>query len=208
MAEHNGIAGIPGFGTGIELGRALREKVFCNEGMVVAHRIKGRRRYTCKALKGNDRACADLQKLLGTVPGITSVRVSPILGSVTVTYTQSERNINALFDALSHKIAGTHAIQEETIIPTPALNVSNCLSDTARGIGRRIGRFINHTEPSFFMRIAGLALLVYGFNRIVLNGDRPAGPQIMLWGLALLARPSHPDPRPLNEQGVASGSAS
>ncbi|MDD7022978.1 MAG: hypothetical protein PUI29_10490 [Aeromonadales bacterium] len=203
MAGQRKKAGFPGFSTGMELGRALREKVFCNEGMVIAHRIKGRRRYTCKALKGNAQACFDLEKLLKTVPGITMARVSPILGSVTVCYTQTEKNINALFDALSHEIAGTHAIQEETIIPTGALSVGDCLSDAARGIGRRVGKFINHTEPAFFMRIAGVALLVYGFNRIVLNGDRPAGPQIMLWGLALLARPSHPDPKPLNEQGAA-----
>ncbi|MGN0908471.1 MAG: HMA2 domain-containing protein [Succinivibrio sp.] len=195
-------AAFPGFGKGIELGRALREKFFSNEGMVIAHRIKGRRRYICQALRGNAKACSDLEKLLGTVPGITFARVSPILGSVTVSYTQTERNINALFDALSHEIAGTHAIQEETIIPTGALSAGDCLSDAARGIASRIGKFINHTEPAFLTRIAGLALLVYGVNRIVFNGDRPAGPQILLWGLALLARPSHPDPKPLNEQGA------
>lgn len=200
--QMNGNArGIPGFDTGIKIGRYLRERIFCNEGMVIAHRIKGRRRYICKALRGNTSACRDLEKLLKALPGFTFVRVNPILGSVTVSYTQNEKDINALFDALSHEIAGTHAIQEQTIIPTGALNVSNCLSDTARGITRKVGRFINHTEPAFFVRIAGLALLFYGIRRVVFYGDRPAGPQILLWGLALLARPSHPDPKPLEDRG-------
>ena len=171
-----------GFQTGISAGRYLKQKLFDNEGMVIAHRIKGRRRYICKALKGNTDACLELEKILGRFPGIHYVRVSPITGSVTVCYTQSERNINALFDALT---------------------VGDNLNDSARRVVGRIKSFFNHTEPVFFTRVAAIALLVYGFNRIVINGDRPAGPQIMLWGLALLLRQSHPEPKNLRTEEQA-----
>ncbi len=171
--------------------------------MVIAHRTRGRRRYICLALKDNADACAELERILRTFPGMLSVRVSPILGSVTVTYNQSERNINALFDALSHEIAGKHAVQEETLIPTPALRAGDALNDTFRALRRNVGRFFNHTEPAFFIRMAGLGLLIYGIKCVVINGDRPAGPQLFLWGLALLARPSHPDPKPLPEPAEA-----
>ena len=192
-----------GFQTGISAGRYLKQKLFDNEGMVIAHRIKGGRRYICKALKGNIDACTELEKILGRFPGIHYVRVSSIIGSVTVCYTQSERNINALFDALSHEIAGKHAVQEETLIPTSALTVGDNLNDSARRVVGRIKSFFNHTEPVFFTRVAAIALLVYGFNRIVINGDRPAGPQIMLWGLALLLRQSHPEPKNLRSEEQA-----
>ena len=192
-----------GFEGGVAVGRYIKQKLFENEGMVIAHRIKGRRRYLCKALKGNALACAELEKILKRFPGIKYVRVNAILGSVTVSYTQSERNINALFDALSHEIAGKHAVQEETLIPTSALTVGDNINDSARRLVGGIKKFFNHTEPVFFTRVTAVALLVYGFNRIVINGDRPAGPQIMLWGLALLLRQSHPEPKVLgsDEQG-------
>ncbi len=192
-----------GYGAGVNAGRFIKQKLFENEGMVIAHRIKGRRRYICKAIKGNAEACQELEKILARFPGMTYVRVSPILGSVTVSYTQTERHINALFDALSHEIAGTHAVQEETLIPTSALQVGDNLNDSARRVVGSIKRFFNHTEPVFLTRVAAIALLIYGFNRIVINGDRPAGPQIMLWGLALLLRQSHPEPKSLHNDEQA-----
>lgn len=194
------MAVLPGYATGRSLGGYVKQKLFENEGMVIAHRIKGRRRYICKALKGNAEACLELEKILKQFPGMTYVRVTPAIGSVTVVYTQTEKNINALFDALSHEIAGKHAVQEETLIPTSALTVGDNLNDSARAVVARIKRFLNHTEPVFFMRVLAICLLVYGFNRIVINGDRPAGPQIMLWGLALLLRPSHPEPKVLRNE--------
>lgn len=184
-----------GFDTGVKLGSALRYLLFTNDGMVIAHRIKGRRRYCCNALKGQSEVCAELEAQLQDFPGMTYARVSPVTGSVTVCYECSEKAINALFDALSHQIAGKHAVQEETIIPTGVLTVADNVNDTFQGAKRRLTRFFNHTEPAFLTRIAGMILLIYGFNRIFNNGDRPSGPQILLWGLALLMRRSHPEPK-------------
>ena len=59
-----------GFEGGVAVGRYIKQKLFENEGMVIAHRIKGRRRYLCKALKGNALACAELEKILKRFPGI------------------------------------------------------------------------------------------------------------------------------------------
>ncbi|MBO6258390.1 MAG: heavy-metal-associated domain-containing protein [Succinivibrio sp.] len=188
-----------GYGAGVKIGNSIRELLFANHGMIIAHRIPGRRRYTCIALKGNAEACSELEKNLQTFPGITSARVSAVTGSVTITYTQSEKVINALFDALSHKIAGKHAVQEETIIPTGVITVGDNINDTLQKAKKGITRFINHTEPAFLTRMAGIALLCYGLNRIISNGDRPAGPQLALWGLALLIRRSHPEPKMLTD---------
>ncbi len=193
---------ISGYGFGVKIGQAIRETLFSNHGMIIAHRMKGRRRYTCLALKGNDQACSVLEQTLRDFPGVTSCKISPVTGSVTITYTQQEKVINALFDALSHQIAGKHAVQEQTLLPTGVLTVGDNINDTFRGAKNRITRFFNHSEPAFFTRMAGLALLVYGINRVVLGGERPAGPQLALWGIALLLRQSHPDPKSLRQEVI------
>ncbi|MCR5537133.1 MAG: hypothetical protein K6F05_06955 [Succinivibrio sp.] len=184
-----------GFDAGVQIGNTLRNLLFTNNGMVIAHRIKGRRRYSCQALKGQPEVCRELEHELQDFPGMTSCKVNPITGSVTICYTCSEKAINALFDALSHQIAGKHAVQEETIIPTGVLTVADNVNDTFQNVKQLLTKFFNHTEPAFLTRIAGMILLIYGFNRVFNNGDRPSGPQILLWGLALLMRRSHPDPK-------------
>lgn len=198
MPQFQGAPGgfrFPGFSSGLRLGTAIHETLFANHGMVIAHRIRGRRRYICLALKGHADACAQLEEMLRKFPGMLSAKVSPVTGSVTVSYNQKEAHISALFDALSHEIAGKHAVQEETIIPTGVLTAGDNLYDTFAGAARRISKFFNHAEPAFFTRVAGLGLLIFGIDRILMGGERPAGPQLLLWGLALLMRKSHPDPK-------------
>lgn len=80
---------IPGYSFGLSLGRAVREKLFSNDGMVIAHRTRGRRRYICLALKDNADACAELERILRTFPGMLSVRVSPILSEFCKLYTNN-----------------------------------------------------------------------------------------------------------------------
>lgn len=195
---------VPGFSTGIKIGIKLRELLFSNDGMVIAHRIKGRRRYVCNALKRNEEACRELEQILADFPGITSAKVNPITGSVTITYTQTEKAINALFDALSHQIAGKHAVQEETILPTGMLTVGDNINDTFRNVKNRITKFFNHASPAFFSRLMGAVLLIYGLNRVIRGKELPAGPQLTLWGLALLMRPSHPEPKGIHVDGMDS----
>lgn len=166
-----------------------------NCGMVIAHRIEGRRRYTCKNIINNANLCDKLEQIIGNFPGVTSCTVSALTGSITVTYTQEDKYIDALFDALSHHLAGKHAVQEKTIIPTNILTVSDNINDSLRYARKRLSLLFNHTEPLFLSRILGIALFIYGINRIVLQGERPSGPQLFLWGLALVMRQSHPDPR-------------
>lgn len=190
---------LAGFDTGLKIGQAINATLFGNQGMVVVHRIPGRRRYICKALQGVQSTCEDLEALLRRFPGISYARVNPLLGSVTVEYTLRERAINELFDALSHQIAGQHALQESTILPAGVLAAGDNVFDTFRRLKMGVTRFFNHAEPAFLTRLAGIALLMYGFNRVFLSGERPSGPQILLWGLALLLRPSHPDPKGLEE---------
>ena len=180
---------------GMQLGSALRNALTGNTGgMVIASRVPGRRRYTCRNIIGESELCRTLEDMIAAIPGMRTVSVNPVTGSITVTYRQNERYIDAIFDALSHHLAGKHAVQEKTIIPTRMIRVSDNINDTFRYARKKVSTALNHTEPAFISRMAGLALFVYGLNRIA-NGDRPSGPQIFLWGLALLMRQSHPDPR-------------
>lgn len=177
---------------GIKAGTMLRRVLTVeNQGMIIAHRMEGRRRYTCKRLKGDADLCAALQEAIAAFPKITSVKVSPVTGSITVTYTQEEKIIDGLFDSLSHQLGGHHAQQEQSILPSSFITISDSLNETARGMKDKVCAFLNHTEPLFASRLIGLALVSYGLSRIIMRGDRPAGPQLFWWGLGLLLRQTH-----------------
>ncbi len=182
------------FDLGVKAGTMLRRMLTVeNRGMIIAHRMTGRRRYTCKRLKGDADLCAALQETIAAFPKITSVKISPITGSITVTYTQEEKIIDGLFDSLSHQLGGHHAQQEHSILPSSFITISDSLNETARGLKDRMCTFLNHTEPLFASRLLGLALISYGLSRIIMRGDRPAGPQLFWWGLGLLLRQTHRD---------------
>ncbi len=180
------------FVIGIKTGSFLR-KLFCldNSGLVIAHRIKGRRRYTSKTLKGKHQLCAVIEKALRRFPCFTSIAVNPVTGSITVTYTAAEQVIDTIFDTVSHQISGRHAQQEKTIIPPTLINAGNNLNDTARKVRHDLKVFLNHTEPLFLSRITGVILAAYGLSRVIFRGERPSGVQLFWWGLALLLRQTH-----------------
>ena len=193
----------PGFNIGMKVGEFFNNLFFSgNSGMVIAHRINGRRRYVCKVLKNQAEACKHLEVLIKSFPGIDTVKVSPLIGSVTVTYHQEEKIIDALFDSISHTLAGKHAVHELTVIPTGILAVGDNINDSLRSVRDNVRHFFNHSEPMFFSRMLGLALFSYGIMRIIYRGDRPAGPQLFWWGLGLLLRQSHPDPKKVIEQDL------
>ena len=54
---------VPGFSEGYRLGQAFADMMFSNRGMVIAHRIPGRRRYSCEAIKGRPEVCARIEEL-------------------------------------------------------------------------------------------------------------------------------------------------
>ena len=78
--------GVPGFSEGYRLGQAFADMMFSNRGMVIAHRIPGRRRYSCEAIKGRPEICSRIEDLLLGLDGFDSVRVSPVTGSVIAEY--------------------------------------------------------------------------------------------------------------------------
>ena len=123
---------------GLLLGRAIHNLFSGNAGMVIASRQKNRRRYTCQSIKGEREVCAILEQLIADFPGIKTVTVNQITGSITVTYEQDEEYIDALFDALSHHLAGKHAVQERTIIPTRMLTVSDNINDSLRYAKKKV----------------------------------------------------------------------
>ena len=183
--------GVPGFSEGYRLGQAFADMMFSNRGMVIAHRIPGRRRYSCEAIKGRPEICSRIEDLLLGLDGFDSVRVSPVTGSVIAEYSVPEETADLVFDALSHAVAGQHALQAKTLIPTGIVTAGDNIYDIFRGLKKSLLTFFDHTGPAFITRIAGFALLAYGINRVVFQGERPSGTQILFWGLALLLRPTH-----------------
>lgn len=164
--------------------------------VVIEHKLPGRRRYSCKSIKGHQEICAQIEKMLASYPGVTKARVSPFTGSITVSYSCEERQISELIDALSHLISGRHAIHDKSFIPSFALSAGENLNDSALKLREAASRFLNREEPLFVSRIAGFLLLCYGVSR-VMKGERPSGPQLFWWGLALLLRQSHRHPKEL-----------
>ena len=97
---------VPGVNLGMRVGESLGKLFFSgNSGMIIVHRIPGRRRYVCKALKNEKAACLHLEELIQSFPGIMKATVNPVTGSVIVVYDQSEKVIDALFDSMSHALA-------------------------------------------------------------------------------------------------------
>lgn len=162
-----------------------------NSGFVIAHRINGRRRYICQTLIHSRDLCFELENLLKQVPGVISVKASHITGSVVIVYNTNESEIDMLFDSLSHTIAGQHAQQEASLLPSAVITVSDNINVGLTVAKEQVKNFFNHTEPLFISRVVGMGLLVYGIIRMIYRGDRPAGPQLFWWGLGLLLRQSH-----------------
>ena len=69
--------GVPGFSEGYRLGQAFADMMFSNRGMVIAHRIPGRRRYSCEAIKGRPEICSRIEDLLLGLDGFDSVLLHP-----------------------------------------------------------------------------------------------------------------------------------
>lgn len=177
---------------GIKVGSALRNTLSTeNDGLIIAHRIKGRRRYLSKALKNHPETCQIVQEALSQIEEVTYCKINPVTGSLTVAYTLPENKMDLILDSFSHALAGKHAQQESTILPSAVITVSDNINDTFRSARDSIRNFFNHTEPLFVSRLVGMGLLFYGVTLMINRGDRPAGPQLFWWGLGLLLRQSH-----------------
>lgn len=146
-------------------------------GMLLAHSIRGRRRYVCAALRGNHRACRHLEALLLKFPGMTAVKVNPVTGSVTVNYTARETEMNALFDALSPGTAPAR----------PDKGAPRCLSAGPREHHGAAGTAAAEHSGNSFKFAAGLALMLAGAAKILLEHDHTSGTQLLsgLWKILL-----------------------
>lgn len=183
------------FTMGQNVGEALARVLTPHPGIVVVHRIAGRRRYNCRILKGKPEICAEIEKMLQNYPGMDHAAVSPLTGTILVCYHCPEKQISELIDALSHLVSGTHAIHDKSIIPSIALSAGENLNDSAIRLRELTSRFLNREAPLFLSRIAGFLLVCYGLSRVLGRGERPSGPQLFWWGLALLLRQSHRHPK-------------
>ena len=178
-----------GYKVGASIGALLSGDLL---GLVIAHSIPGRRRYSCKMLKNLDpESCAAIEQAVNSVDLITSCKVNPITGSLIVTYTMDERSANIFFEQLSHSLTGTHAQHEKTVMPASMISVSNLLNDEARAAKEKLKDFLNKSSPLVMSRLIGLSFVGYGVYRMIYRGDRPSAIQVFFWGLGLLLRPSH-----------------
>ena len=78
-----------GMQLGIKVGSTLRSSLGSffsseNRGLIIAHAILGRRRYTTDVLKGqSSETCALIEQAICKVDYVTSCKVNPVTGSVT-----------------------------------------------------------------------------------------------------------------------------
>lgn len=191
-----------GMQLGVKVGSSLRSGLSSffnseNRGLIIAHAIPGRRRYTTNVLKDQTpEACALIEEAICKVDYVTSCKVNPVTGSLTVTYTCDENTASAFFEGVSHALTGMHAQHEKTMIPSSMISAGYHLNDQARAIRDHMRNFLNHAEPLFISRLVGLSFLGYGLFRMLYRGDRPSGIQVFWWGMALLLRRSHRDAPP------------
>lgn len=176
-------------------GTSLAELLRAGSGMLLAHCIRGRRRYVCPALRGRSRACEKLESMLQKFPGMTSARVSPVTGSVTVCYTLREAEMDALFDALSPG-STPGRLREPRTAETGRRGRT---AASSRAGSARTGQ----AGTSRFKFAAGLALLLAGAAKILLEQNHEDRSQLLLGlGKLLLGDEHSVDPRLLRDLEV------
>ena len=145
MKRNKALGGLPRFRTG-----PLR----------VAHAIPGRIRFVVPALRSADPSHAALLDPLETLPGVKSLKVNTVSGSIVLEYRPNQLSPPQLFGAIS-KLLGLEAELEKT--PTPAMIRE--LKELGKSVNRAVYEETNGIVDLWTMAI--LALIVIGSKKIV-----------------------------------------
>ena len=158
--------------------------------------VPGRRRYYAAALQGNEELAKLLEKNLGRIAFIDSVKASSVTGSLLVCYTGDEEAVDRLMADLGKRVFGAaeHAgfnLPQGLSSLLPAAGFTQPLAELGASIRRTAGAanvWLHEKTRGWldFPSIFALGFIVRGLRKILLYEQRPSGPQMLWWAFSIL----------------------
>ena len=158
--------------------------------------VPGRRRYYAAALQGNEELAKLLEKNLGRIAFVDSVKASSVTGSLLVCYTGDEEAVDRLMADLGKRVFGAteHAgfnLPQGLSSLLPAAGVTQPLAELGASIRRTAGAanvWLHEKTHGWldFPSVFALGFIVRGLRKILLYEQRPSGPQMLWWAFSIL----------------------
>lgn len=143
-----------------------------------AHTMPGRVRFAVPTLVGNEKRGAFLSEKLETLPGVTSVQVSSVTGSVLIRYHEEMVQAELLFAAVV-RLLGLDAELERPPKPILVRELRSVLDSLNRVVHDRTGGLLDFTSALLIV-LAGV-----GAKKLFSEGAKamPGGFTLVWWGL-------------------------
>ena len=158
--------------------------------------VPGRRRYYAAALQGNEELAKLLEKNLGRIAFVDSVKASSVTGSLLVCYTGDEKAVDRLMADLGKRVFGAadHAgfnLPQGLSDLLPAAGLTQPLAELGASIRRTAGAanvWLHEKTHGWldFPSVFALGFIVRGLRKILLYEQRPSGPQMLWWAFSIL----------------------
>ena len=158
--------------------------------------VPGRRRYYAAALQENEELAKLLEKNLGRIAFVDSVKASSVTGSLLVCYTGDEKAVDRLMADLGKRVFGAteHAgfnLPQGLSALLPAAGVTQPLAELGASIRRTAGAanvWLHEKTHGWldFPSVFALGFIVRGLRKILLYEQRPSGPQMLWWAFSIL----------------------
>ena len=159
--------------------------------------VPGRRRYYAAALQGNEELAKLLEKNLGRIAFIDSVKASSVTGSLLVCYTGDEEAVDSLMADLGKRVFGVKSAKLGFNLPQglsallPAAGLTQPLAELGASIRRTAGAanvWLHEKTHGWldFPSVFALGFIVRGLRKILLYEQRPSGPQMLWWAFSIL----------------------
>lgn len=158
--------------------------------------VPGRRRYYASALQGNEELAKLMEKNLGRIAFVDSVKASSVTGSLLVCYTGDEKAVDRLMADLGKRVFGAadHAgfnLPQGLSDLLPAAGLTQPLAELGASIRRTAGAanaWLHEKTRGWldFPSVFALGFIVRGLRKILLYEQRPSGPQMLWWAFSIL----------------------
>ena len=158
--------------------------------------VPGRRRYYAAALQGNEELAKLLEKNLGRIAFVDSVKASSVTGSLLICYTGDEEAVDRLMANLGKRVFGAadHAgfnLPQGLSSLLPAAGFTQPLAELGASIRRTAGAanvWLREKTCGWldFPSVFALGFIVRGLRKILLYEQRPSGPQMLWWAFSIL----------------------
>lgn len=158
--------------------------------------VPGRRRYYAAALQGNEELAKLMEKNLGRIAFVDSVKASSVTGSLLVCYTGDEKAVDRLMADLGKRVFGAadHAgfnLPQGLSDLLPAAGLTQPLAELGASIRRTAGAanaWLHEKTRGWldFPSVFALGFIVRGLRKILLYEQRPSGPQMLWWAFSIL----------------------